>query len=292
MKTCFSFILFLSAFAVSCSRVPEAPIPGEPGYYECSDCMELIRGPFLRVVPSGDGNVSVWHTGTKKCILADISPEWDKISADQGPDILFRGKDGKYGFFDSLNGELIIPPVHRRAWPFNEGLCAVEDNGEVRFRDERGEPVFGNRVFPYYGHPLDYFVFRNGGCPVPDKNLKCGVINKDGKWMIPPEYKDIVYLDDCILALGEGRRIQYGFDGKVMNPFVVDGVCPILFKNKETGLFLYEVEERYGLMDGEGAPLTAALYRGIEPISETLLQAWLADEFSRVILDRKGKIHY
>ena len=275
----------------SCTGVPDAPLPGEPGYYECYDCQELIRGPYLRVVPSGsEGRVSVWHTGTGRCILEDIDPEWQKLSSDRGPCVLFKGKDGRFGFFNSVTGECVIPPVHRRAWPFHEGRCAVEDDGAVRFLNEEGLPVFGDRTFPYYGHPLEDFVFRHGGCAVPDTSLRCGVIGMDGSWIILPEYKDVQYLDDCIVALAEGRRLQFAFNGTLLNPFVVDDVYPLKYNGKETGLYIFMVEERYGLMGGDGTPMTEAVYKAIEALSERLFQALLDDELSRVILDSKGRI--
>lgn len=291
MKTRFFLAAALSVLLLACARVPDAPRPGEPGYAVCSDCAELILNPDFRVVPSHDGLVSVWHVRKRKCVLKDVCPNWDKFVTERSSLILVQGADGRYGFFDGRTGACPIPLVHRHAWPLSEGRCAVEDNDVVRFLDERGHAVAGLPTFPYYGHPLDDFVFRHGLCAVPDTSFLCGVIDTTGRWFLEPKYKDIVFLDDCILATLPGRRIQFGFDGSVLNPFVVDNVYPLLFHDRQLEVFAFEVDERYGLMDRAGNPLTEAVYLSIEPVSPALFRASLDEEGPGYdLLDLQGRI--
>ena len=290
----FSYLIIaaLAAILASCTRTPEAPLPGDALYAECHDCQEFIESYFLKVVPSAkkEGMVSVWHTNLEKYVLEDVKPDWRKIPGDKGSQVLVETFDRKFGFFDTFLGISIIKPVHHRAWPFSEGLCAVEDNGQIRFFNQHGMDFFDYLSFPYYGTPLDDFVFRHGVCAVPGTNSRCGVINRFGEWVLEPRYRDIVVTDDGILALDEGKRILFSFDGKVINPFVVDEVSPIRCNGKETGLFRYEVAERYGMMDKDGHPLTDAVYKEIKALSPTLFRSYIHDEEFQVILDTKGQV--
>ena len=282
----------LAAVLLSCTKAPEVPLPDSPMYEACYSCQEFIRNTFLKVVPSkkGGGLVSVWHTGFNRYVLKDVKPTWQKLPEDKGSIVMIESADGKFGFFDACIGVSFISPKHRRAWPYSQNICAVEDNGSVYFLNQVGTHVLSDFNIPYYGHPITDFTFRHGLCAIPGDDLLCGVINRLGEWVVPPVYKDAVVMDDCILVLEEGRRVQMDFNGKVVNPFVVDDVTALLYKGKDTGLRCFQVEDRYGLMGADGQPLTTALYTAITPVSMTLFQASLEGETSHVIINDKGRI--
>jgi len=101
---------------------------------------------------------------------------------------------------------------------------------------------------------------------------------------------------------------QMGYDGQVINAFVLDNIKELTFQEEElirdpdgeircidrtirTGLFAYCIGGRYGLLDGEGFKrLTEPLYMNIHAISRTMFRAYLLDYSSEVILNEKGQV--
>lgn len=95
----------------------------------------------------------------------------------------------KRGYFNCLTGEVAIPLQYEKAWIFSEGLACVKKGDVLGFIDGRGETVLPFR-FPYfkeYAKSTD-FVFRDGTCAMYDSTGKCGLINKEGEWVLSPRY--------------------------------------------------------------------------------------------------------
>ena len=176
----------------------------------------------------------------------------------------------------------------------------------IGFIDHKGRTVIDFK-FPYHGNPLSEFTFKHGHCVAADTTGKCGVINKQGEWIIKPEYDNVSAYEEYAIVSKAGVRMQVGYDGKVLNSFVLDdidrltytvqeryenreGEIEYLDKEIDTGLFSYRVGGRCGLMDANCHRLTEPLYKSITAVDKNMFRATLIDYYSEVILNAKGEV--
>jgi hypothetical protein len=97
--------------------------------------------------------------------------------------------DGKRGYVNRFIGELILPAQKDRAWMFSEGLGGVLKDNKLGFINIKGETVIPFQ-FPYdpVFEPKVDFLFKNGFCTATNSKGMHGLINKQGKWVLSPEY--------------------------------------------------------------------------------------------------------
>ena len=264
----------------------------------------LILGDDLVAIKSSDGKVSIKNTATGKVTIKDIKLDWTTSSPNDSLSVYCT--EGKRGYYNAYTGEIAIPAQYRRAWVFSEGLAAVQKNGMIGFVDHKGRTVIDFK-FPYHGNPLSEFTFKHGHCVAADTTGKCGVINKQGEWIIKPEYDNVSAYEEYAIVSKAGVRMQVGYDGKVLNSFVLDdidrltytvqeryenreGEIEYLDKEIDTGLFSYRVGGRCGLMDANCHRLTEPLYKSITAVDKNMFRATLIDYYSEVILNAKGEV--
>ena len=264
----------------------------------------LLLGDDLVAVKSSDGKVSIKNTATGKVTIKDIKLDWTTSSPNDSLSVYCT--EGKRGYYNAYTGEIAIPAQYRRAWVFSEGLAAVQKNGMIGFIDHKGRTVIDFK-FPYHGNPLSEFTFKHGHCVAADTTGKCGVINKQGNWIIKPEYDNVSAYEEYAIVSKAGVRMQVGYDGKVLNSFVLDdidrltytvqeryenreGEIEYLDKEIDTGLFSYRVGGRCGLMDANCHRLTEPLYKSITAVDKNMFRATLIDYYSEVILNAKGEV--
>ena len=280
---------------------------GGPHYDEANDVYEdgLLLNDDLVAVRSSDGKLSIKNTVTGKTTIKDIELDWSTPSPNDSLAVFCSAN--KRGYYNVYTGEIIVPAQYRRAWVFGDGLAAVQKNGNIGFIDHEGKVVI-DFLFPYHGNPLSSFVFDEGHCVVANRYGKCGVIGREGQWLIQPEYDYINAYKEYAIVTREGVTIQMGYDGNVINAFVLDNIKELTYdedvfyetrdgrieqteKTVSTGLFAYCIGGRYGLMDGKTLTrLTDPLYKNIYAISKTLFIAYLLDYNSEVILNEKGEV--
>ena len=264
----------------------------------------LLLGDDLVAIKSPDGKVSIKNTATGKVTIKDIKLDWTTSSPNDSLSVYCT--EGKRGYYNAYTGEIAIPAQYRRAWVFSEGLAAVQKNGMIGFIDHKGRTVIDFK-FPYHGNPLSEFTFKHGHCVAADTTGKCGVINKQGEWIIKPEYDNVSAYEEYAIVSKAGVRMQVGYDGKVLNSFVLDdidrltytvqeryenreGEIEYLDKEIDTGLFSYRVGGRCGLMDANCHRLTEPLYKSITAVDKNMFRATLIDYYSEVILNAKGEV--
>ena len=264
----------------------------------------LLLGDDLVAIKSSDGKVSIKNTATGKVTIKDIKLDWTTSSPNDSLTVYCT--EGKRGYYNAYTGEIAIPAQYRRAWVFSEGLAAVQKNGMIGFVDHKGRTVIDFK-FPYHGNPLSEFTFKHGHCVAADTTGKCGVINKQGEWIIKPEYDNVSAYEEYAIVSKAGVRMQVGYDGKVLNSFVLDdidrltytvqeryenreGEIEYLDKEIDTGLFSYRVGGRCGLMDANCHRLTEPLYKSITAVDKNMFRATLIDYYSEVILNAKGEV--
>lgn len=264
----------------------------------------LLLGDDLVAVKGSDGKVSIKNTATGKVTIKDIRLDWTTSSPNDSLSVYCT--EGKRGYYNAYTGEIAIPAQYRRAWVFSEGIAAVQKNGMIGFIDHKGRTVIDFK-FPYHGNPLSEFTFKHGHCVAADTTGKCGVINKQGNWIIKPEYDNVSAYEEYAIVSKAGVRMQVGYDGKVLNSFVLDdidrltytvqeryenreGEIEYLDKEIDTGLFSYRVGGRCGLMDANCHRLTEPLYKSITAVDKNMFRATLIDYYSEVILNAKGEV--
>lgn len=181
-----------------------------------------------------------------------IKPEFDDIGDVSEGLCVARSKD-KFGYID-INGRWVIPPSFESAGKFNGGFAHVEKRGKWGFIDRTGKI----RISPVYNFVMEGFRGNLATCAIntnklpntqvhmqsdesSDKlfvqmraqknfellrpgdflrpNLKFGLIDRIGKWVVEPKY-------DCIQPYSDGMRLveldgKFGFlsaDGREMVP--------------------------------------------------------------------------
>lgn len=299
MRHCFflfTALAFASLLADCCApKLQEAPEVVDEG---------LLLNDSLIAVRSNAGKLSIKNAATGKITIKDIKLDWAQRSHHDSLAVFCS--DNKRGYYNMYTGEIAIPAQYRRAWVFEEGLAAVQKNGNIGFINHKGETVIDFK-YPYHGNPLSEFVFENGHCVVADTTGKCGVINKEGAWLICPEYDCIKTYKEYAIATKAGVTRQISYDGKLINSFVLDNIKELTYQEKErfenrdgeleyvektvkTGLFAYCVGGRYGLMDGSCHRLTEPLYKNIMAVNSNMFRAILLDYYSEVILNARGEV--
>jgi hypothetical protein len=137
-----------------------------------------------------DGQVKLYNQNTQK----ETTPKLDWIASVGNSDTLtVFCKNGKRGFINLVTGKIIIHGQFDRAWIFSEGLAAILINNKLGFINTAGKMVipFKFTYNPNSNEKID-FLFKGGCCTATGENGKYGLIDKNGNWMLLPEYDYIV----------------------------------------------------------------------------------------------------
>lgn len=131
------------------------------------------------------------------------------IAGPLGNDSLICYSDGKKrGYFNMYTGKPDIKPLYDHAWIFSDGLAAVDDNGRIKFIDAAGKVRIDTKI-PYMIGSAGY-VFHNGHCAIHGNSLdKIGLIDKQGNWVLKPEFSSIEPVDSFwVVNKGEERCVM------------------------------------------------------------------------------------
>jgi len=162
----------------------------------------------------------------------------------------------KWGYMDPT-GKIVIPPKFNTAGRFYEGLAKVEMDGLCGYIDKHGKTV----IPPKYEAVTDFgeglaIVWLNT-----DNGIKCGIIDKSGKWLYDTEQAyDIYYnIDGERKSFKEGMAkvakehsdyYTWGFinqKGKEVIPPVYDDV-----KEFQGNMAAVQKGVKWGFVDKEG----------------------------------------
>ncbi len=176
-------------------------------------------------------------------------------------------KDGRRGYLNRFTGQVEIPAQYRRAWVFSEGLACVEtEDGRLVFIDREGEVIIDKEL--RYSGRFGGYLFHDGVCRAEDYHSgKVGLIDTLGRWVMKPEYDDVIsYADfwqvrkdglnglltkglDTVfsvsyprMCVGDGR-IEVGYpdhtvkvfdyDGNILEDFLIDDVENLYYPTGE-----------------------------------------------------------
>jgi len=189
------------------------------------------------------------------------------IAKPLGMDSLICYSNGeKRGYFNMFTGKPVIKPKYEHAWIFSDGLAAVDDDGWIKFIDAAGKVAIDLKI-PYIPGSEGY-VFHNNYCVLNNDRLdRFGMIDKQGKWVLNPEYFSIIpsrkywivdngdgkcvldsalntvipflkgYIwvnDDYISVTLDNHIIQrYSLSGKLINDFYVNDVSYLTYETND-----------------------------------------------------------
>lgn len=124
-------------------------------------------------------------------------------------DSLICYSDGKKrGYFNMYTGKPVIKPQYDHAWIFSDGLAAVDDNGWIKFIDATGKVLIDPSIPYIIG--TDGYVFHNNYCVIHGNSRnRMGLIDKQGKWVLEPEYFSIEPVDSFwVVNNGKGMCVM------------------------------------------------------------------------------------
>lgn len=257
----------------------------------------MVQSKNVVVTYSDKDGYTFWNKITSEKIQDGI--EWVHSSSDT---LWVFCAHGKRGFYNHITGEIVIQAQYGSAWMFSENLAAVEKDGYIGFIDHQGSIVI-DYSYPYYGNPLEEFIFKNGFCVVANRQGLCGVIDKTGNWILNPEYDYVSAFKEYAIVTTGGIKKQVSYDGKVLNSLVLDDIEELTYYKEEyytdydertvkyyTGLYAYKVGDQWGIMDSKCNRLTEPVYAEIEALDDNVFRATLLDNCSGVILNSKGEM--
>lgn len=125
-----------------------------------------------------------------------LTPHYDAINTSSNKELVAFQKDLRYGFLDPETGEVVIEPQYSYAECFDEGIAPVViDNKRVIFINLHNEKAFeGEFDYSYSVLP----GYEKIGWKLRNDDSMVGIIDRNGAWVIKPEYQDI----DCSLMAG------------------------------------------------------------------------------------------
>ena len=125
------------------------------------------------------------------------------------------GKDGKWGFINE-EGKFVINATYKDATIFQEGIAfVVTENGSPVAINKKGEVQFTLK------NAEEVYFFSEGlaAFSVEDKDkIKWGFVDKKGKTVINPQFKDVNYFNNgkCAVQNDEGKWGYIDKEGKII----------------------------------------------------------------------------
>lgn len=211
----------------------------------------------------------VYNEVNDEVVLKDV--DWVITSGDKDSLAVFC-KNGRRGYLNRFTGEVVLSSIYSKAWVFSEGLAAVEKEGKLFFIDNKGKVVIDSGLEVYFNEPS--YAFHNGFCVVKHPHSgKSGLIDRQGKWALNPEYDAIlqvdgywkvekdnlyglfsekldtlyaveypaIYLEEEIIEVRDRNHIakRYDYEGNLVVDFVIDNIENMQYPTTE----LYHSEE-------------------------------------------------
>ena len=169
-----------------------------------------------------NNTIKIYNTATGKYTTPRI--EW--ASGAYGDDSLaVYATSDKRGYFSAETGEIHIDADknnYNKAWIFSEGVAAVVKEGKIGFINTDNEVVIPFQ-YDYSNNCMSKIspVFHQGFCVMGNAEGKVGLIDKSGKWVLPPAYDDIWSPQDngYRVAINDGKYGILNTAGEIVYPF-------------------------------------------------------------------------
>lgn len=177
---------------------------------------------------------------------------------------LFKSNNEMMGYRNHL-GEVVIAPQFSKARPFNEGLAAVQKNGQWGFINQQGTYI----VKPLY---QDASSFRGGFAKIwYDK--RWGMVNKQGKVTIPVKYDKLSHIfgrGNVPTHMAKAKQNEmFGVldknTGKRLTPFQYQYIATRLIEERLT---VQDKAGKYGFLNKNGQQVVACQYDQVKSFSK------------------------
>lgn len=169
------------------------------------------------VVGEGSAPTLIDRDGKELFDMKDVefvSPYYDGLAK-----VEVIGENGKllYGFINK-KGEYVVNPIYEYAGNFSDGMAAISGEGKEGYINTSGKIIINDTTFSREGSFYDGHAFV--GIREKDYSLTYGVIDRTGKYLINPQFKDIGCDGKGFIV--ENNDHQWGWcdsDGKfIINP--------------------------------------------------------------------------
>jgi hypothetical protein len=198
--------------------------------------------------------VRIYNQNSRRYVTPKM--DWVSLGVSTGDSLtVFCDMDGKRGYINLNNGDIVIDGQYDYAWNFSEGLAAVCRDYKIGFVNSSGQEVIPCQ-YPTSKYAINRFgyAFHDGYCVITNSKNECGMINQQGQlvvdtiydciWagndlgvrifqdeqmyglmnlageiILPLYYENIWYDGVNLLATKEGVMVQLDASGKVINPF-------------------------------------------------------------------------
>lgn len=172
-------------------------------------------------------------------------------------------KDSKYGIID-INGYEVIPIIYD----------PIEEQELKAYGNVNDMTIVMSHIEIYMGAYIAMIMKLKG---------KWGVINSEGKEIIPFIYDQMDYYDKKLLVKATNKMGVISVDGKQIIPLSFDEVI----LNYEEGLLLARKNNRWGLMDKNGKEILSFEYDSIEPVLGKIIAS---KGGKKGVFNKKGKL--
>ncbi|MBP5508477.1 MAG: WG repeat-containing protein [Prevotella sp.] len=231
-------------------------------YHEKGDWSSYQRdiSPYLGYWFEDDGKY-VYRLSDNRIILRGL--DWLFVSNDDKQPLACFSKGGKRGFIDRNTGEVVVEPHYKHAWMPGDSLAAVVDmDNKVKFIDCLGNIVIDDTTF-VYEKDNDY-QFERQMCVMTDGKGNKGLIDRQGKWVIPPRYASIyATCKDGYWHLKDAEGYEYVADN--LGKLVIGKVSNDVEVTTSTICITYE-DHTIQLFDFDGKLMVDFAYEDIENI--------------------------
>ena len=217
--------------------------------------------------------------------------------------------DGKCGFINK-KGELVIPAIydgnfwHGEWWnylpKFHDGIVRLRKDDYSGCIDKTGKVVI---PFEYYWLGNGWTGFFNAGLGIIDKyfednNRKCGLIDKNGNFVVPLGQYDGISDFNGALAFVMDYDIggEYGAyidkTGKLVTDFeyYADQWCNWYYMPSSEDMTIAQKGGKFGFLDNKGNEAVPFEYDMVEPFSDGLAYVWDRENEKSGYVDKTGKL--
>ena len=173
-----------------------------------------------------------------------IHPKYDFISTFSSEGIAAVLKKGKWGYINKKGQEIIIPESEYVS-EFRHGRGVVSKKGSIAIVDVNGQPLTIENSYSWF------FIDKEEPLISVYKDGKWGMINIDGKEIIPPKYSNSIVFSDGLASVKLNNKNLYidpKGDIKLVNSY--DYSSPFKY-----GRAIIEINDRQGVMDRSGKVL-------------------------------------
>jgi hypothetical protein len=183
--------------------------------------------------------------------------------------------DEKWGFVNKT-GKVVITPQFKSVSNFSDGLCGVRnDDGKWGFINKEGTITINYQ----FDGAND---FKNGKCIVTSSG-KGGAIDKDGKYIINPQFADMKIDGNMFLVNQDGKWGWCDKDGK----YIINPQFGVAYPFNGNDITSVRSDKGFGYIDKEGKILINPQFDAALPFNGKLALVASANKFG--FIDKDGK---